>query len=703
MRAAPSHLLLGLVLAGCGSDDVASGSNDSSIPGVQVVFDLHADTSSAEAFFDLPYPMDLRLSPGGTPEVAGFPNPKNIAILENLRSVAARRKGFPMVPVAWFRFTGPIAPQSPDIVIPAHPSSPILLIDIDPASPSRGELVPTVATTIASDLYVPENVLAIAPRPGFVLKPKTRYAFVVQRSLGDDSGQPLGVPAVMLQLSSGQLPAGDRGDDALSLYEPLWPALSSIGVGSANVAGATVFTTGDVVADLADLSNAILDRYDVTISNLHVDPDDGADHSSYCELLATVTFPRFQKGTPPFDTDGLFEYGDDGLPIKQADDTAPVVITLPKRPMPAGGYPLVQYYHGSGGLSSQIADRGTWHLETDPSKCPTGELEVWDGKTGCNTKGEGPASILGPHGFAMASSALPVNPERVPGAGETAYLNFNNLAALPYTFWQGTIEQRLFLEALSKLEIAPDVVQTCAGLSLPAGETAYHFATKPILAQGQSMGGMYTNMIGAVEPRIEAVVPTGAGGFWSYFILETSLIQDVSSKLAVLLWLPGVKLTFMHPVMHLVETAYEPADPVVFMPRLARRPLPSHPVRPIYEPVGKGDSYFPTTIYDAMALAYGHREAGSVAWPTMQDALALAGLGGVIPYDVTDDLTSETGVPYTGAVVQYEGDGIYDPHALYSQRDEVKYQYSCFFDSFLKTGSATILAPQPLGSPCAAR
>jgi hypothetical protein len=214
------------------------------------------------------------------------------------------------------------------------------------------------------------------------------------------------------------------------------------------------------------------------------------------------------------------------------------------------------------------------------------------------------------------------------------------------------------------------------------------------------MGGMYTNMIGAVEPRIEAVVPTGAGGFWSYFVLQTSLIEDLSSKIAVLLWLPGVKLSFLHPAMHLVETAYEPSDPAVFVPRLARRPLPSHPVRSIYEPVGYGDSYFPTTVYDAMALAYGHPEAGDIVWQSMQQALALAGLDGIVPYDVTNNLTSETGIPYTGAVVQYEGDGVYDPHALYSQRDEVKYQYGCFFESFLKTGTATIFAPKPLGSAC---
>ena len=62
------------------------------------------------------------------------------------------------------------------------------------------------------------------------------------------------------------------------------------------------------------------------------------------------------------------------------------------------------------------------------------------------------------------------------------------------------------------------------------------------------MGGMYTNMIGSTEPRIRAVVPTGAGGFWTYFILKTSLIPGADKKIALILQTQAA-LTFMHPVV----------------------------------------------------------------------------------------------------------------------------------------------------------
>src|SRR5690606_28068140 len=106
-----------------------------------------------------------------------------------------------------------------------------------------------------------------------------------------------------------------------------------------------------------------------------------------------------------------------------------------------------------------------------------------------------------------------------------------------------------------------------------------------------------------------------------------------------------------------------------------------------------GDSYFPTQIYDAVAVAYGHEQAGEIVWPEMQEALALAGQDGLVGYPITNNLESSTGEPYTGVVVQYEADGDYDPHAIYSHRDDVKRQYSCFFDSFVRTGSATVVEP----------
>jgi hypothetical protein len=645
-------------------------------------FDL-ASPMADDTFFDFPYPSDLRLRPDGAPALEGYPNPNGLGIVDGFKQIAVQRKGFPVLPVGYFRFEAPIKAPALDAVIPAEAGSPLLLVDVDPKSPDRGKLFPLVATVPPHDTdpYVPPNLLAIAARPGFVLSPKRTYAFVVRRSLGDEKGAPLAVPAAMKELAEGRAPAGARGEDARKLYAPLFETLKALSVPAEDVAAATVFTTGDVVEETFELTQAVLAKYKVELRDLALLPNNDAIHDRFCRIGAKVTFPQFQKGTPPFDTDGLFELGQDGLPTKQRDEDVPVTITLPKAEMPAGGFPLVVYFHGSGGRSSQMADGDDFQ---DPANLP---LSQW------------PAYHLAPLGFAMAGAAMPVSPDRLPGASDIAYLNLNNPKAMRDTFRQGMIESRLLLEALRTLSIPPSVVAGCAGISLSGGETAYRFAEQRVHAQGQSMGGMYTNMVGAVEPRIEAVVPTGAGGFWTYFILETKLIPGAAGLLSVVIG-TREKLSFVHPTLHLVETGWEAIDPIVSVPRLARRPLAGHPVRPIYEAAGKDDSYFPTTVYDAMALAYGHVQAGAEVWGTMQPALALAGLSGVRSFPLQDNLTSETGAKYTGAVIQFEPPPGKDGHGIYKFMPDMQYQFSCFHQSHAKTGKAIIASPMPLGSPC---
>ncbi len=660
-----------------------AGCSDDPEPGTTVLFDLSGDVRTQEEFYNFPFPSDLRLK-DGSPDLSGYPNPSNNILLQDLMPLGSARTLYATTSASYFQFSAELGKRDENDLIAADKTSPILLVDIDPNSPEFARLIPTVARTMADDDYLPPNVLAVAPRPGFILRGNGRYAMVIMKSLGDAQGNDLDIPKALQMLAAGETPEGAWGVQARELYTPLWTALDMIGVDKEQVAAATVYSTGDVVAELAELSDAVRTQYTLSLDNIAVDPDDG-DHERFCELIGTVSFPQFQTGTPPFNGSGtgVFEYDASGGLVLQRMEEAGFVISLPKGEMPIGGYPLAMYFHGSGGLYEQVIDRGR---------------VVAEGET--PTKGEGPAFVLAPHGFAMVGSAHPVNPQRLPGAKATEYLNLNNLSTLPFTFSQGAIEQRLLLDALLDLELSDAMLSGCTDMVLPSGETSFHFAEDKVVAMGQSMGGMYTNIIGAIEPRIRAVVPTGAGGLWHYFILETELVPDAKGFLSVIFRTPEEEFTFLHPTLQLLGMAWEVAEPMVYMPRLAKDPLPGHPARPIYEPAGKGDSYFPTSIYDAAALSYGNQQAGDSIWDSMQDALALDSLDGFIDYPVSSNLESTMGESYTGVVVQYEGDGIYDPHSIFAQLDAVKHQYGCFFESFIATGIATIPAPAALGSAC---
>jgi hypothetical protein len=257
---------------------------------------------------------------------------------------------------------------------------------------------------------------------------------------------------------------------------------------------------------------------------------------------------------------------------------------------------------------------------------------------------------------------------------------------------------RLFLSALEKVQLEPSILAGCAGATLPTGATHFKFDLEHLVLTGQSMGGMYTNMLAAIEPRVKAAVPTGAGGHWTHFIFLTPLNNGLFPGALNLALSTKGTLSYVHPMISIAAATLEGADPVVYVPRISRRPLEGHPVRPIYEPSAPNDSYFATQTYDAIALAYGHPQAGGVQWDSMQDALALAGLEGIRTLPLSDNLKSENGTAYTGAVLQFEpkaapGDLVADGHAIYSRRDDVKFQYACFAETFL-AGKARILAPK---------
>ena len=653
------------------------GSSGGGEPASTVFFDLDGPLAQS-TYFNLPFPSDLRLTAAGQPDLTGYPNPRFAPILTNLLTSAANRAGWPMMPIAYFRFTDAPPARDPKDFIAAAATSDVLILNIDPNSADRGKLTPAVAQTLTQDGFSPNFLVAVAPVPGMVLSPKTEYAVVLRKAFSPTAE----APTEISDLAAGNTPAGKLGAAAATLYAPLWTTLTTLSIPASDVLAATVFTTGDDHAVLRARTELVRQKYTATIGALQLGPT-GASYDGFCELRGTVSYPQFQTGTQPFNTDGVFEFDADGTPTHQGDMTVPLTIALPNGEMPAGGWPMYQFFHGSGGISTDIIDLGY---------TPT--------PTGTPTPGEGPAWVVARYGIATVSAALPVNPERLSNASDYAYLNLENLVAFPFTFQQGVIEQRLLLDALLQLDIPADVIAQCPGVTVASGGDG-KFDAAHVVGGGQSMGGMYSNLIGAVEGRYGAMVPTGAGGFWNLMILQTALIPGAKDFLATLFATDADTLSFLHPGMALLGLGWEIADPMVAMSRLERQPLEGLTTRNIYEPVGAGDMYFPEAVYDAAALSYGNQEVGDMVWPDMQTSLAVDNLQGFATYPVSNNRPNATGTGmHTGVVVQYTGDGIIDAHYLYRQNINVKHQYACFLHTFLSTGIATVPGPGQLSDPC---
>ncbi|MEO0602541.1 MAG: hypothetical protein AAF211_13950, partial [Myxococcota bacterium] len=191
-------------------------------------------------FWDRPWPSDERVDPDGTLDMTGFPSSGDV-ILEAYLDRAEEQVGFATSAPIYLPLTGSVDPlQMP---APFETDGSIVLVDIDPTSPYWGERFPLQweQTTFEDSRYQPLHLLAVAPWAGYPLRPATKYALVVSRTL----------------VQRNDLWATRLDEDADNHDADLVRALFPLGLAPDDVAFATVFTTTDPVTELARVADVV--------------------------------------------------------------------------------------------------------------------------------------------------------------------------------------------------------------------------------------------------------------------------------------------------------------------------------------------------------------------------------------------------------------------------------------------------------------
>lgn len=611
-------------------------------------------------FFSMPYPNSLRYdAAAGRIDLAGFPNPESRSHVDEIvRLAAEERGGFSVTPVVTFTFDGPIDAASlpTDEDAPPPSASPVWFVNVSATHPGYGRRVPALAAWYPdAGAYAPANTLALVPWPGLSLDGGAEWAVVVLREVGDADGRPLGqAPALTAALAG-------RGDARLTvLYAPLAAWLGS-GEGAppaGAIAAATVFPTGNPAAELKALVEAVAATTSATLTTpfeqIHLD-------DAFCLLRGRLRFPQYQNGEAPYGAGGgVFTFGADGLPVKQRDEDVPVVLTLPRGvTMPADGFPYLEYVHGSGGVALQLIDRG-------PKTAEFPEGTPW----------RGPAYLAATRGLAAGGHAMPISPDRVPDVGDFDYIQLSNLGSVRDSFRQGVIELTLKRRWLRDLTLP-------AGLCPESVATGGLFRFNPDLhaTMGHSMGAMYANMYAAITSETLADIPTGSGGYWSYFIFTTDLIPGAREILRALFGIPGRETWGpVHPLMGLFQQFVEKVDPIAFARHVVADPLPGVPAKHLFLMFGREDVYFSDRTQRAMSLAYAAPLAGPEVVPGTQ-----ALLGGVLGLDATTlpltaNLIAGDGTKVTAAQTQWQPDLPHEPngHNVVFQYDALRWSFGCF-------------------------
>lgn len=635
-------------------------------PGAEAGTRVFADYTLAGGFFAAPFPDASRLRADGHPDLSSFPNPTASVFVEKMRALLERdARGFATTAGVFFSLDAALDPaESASFAASVSPDARIFLVDVDDASPARGVRVP-VRVSFAEDAgpFAAPNLLSVVPLQGIPLRPSTRYAAVVSREVRDASGARLAVPGSLRQLLRGQAPEG-MSAAAFDEHRAALVALEDLAVPGESLAGVAVFTTDDPARDLRAVRDAMLAA---PLPALLAPFSAKEVFADFCVLEGQLEMPVFQAGTPPFKESGGAWQLADGKPVLQGHEKARIVVTLPRKSMPAAGFPVVIMSRTGGGGDRPLVDRGV--------RGPDGKALA---------PGTGPALQFARAGYAGVSVDGPHGGLRNVTQGDEQFLMFNvtNPDALRDNVRQSAAEIALQAHVLAELSID---AASCPGLVTGGGPAKLDTGTLALM--GHSMGATIAPLVLAIEPKFRAGILSGAGGSMIENVLHKQKPVPVKGFAELLLGVAGKhSLTEADPALSLFQWASEPSDPPAYARAVVREPLEGAP-RHVLMLQGIVDHYIMPSIANAASLSLGLDLAGTALdaetaeladHPHLADFLVYSGRSAV-ELPVSGNVAKQT----TAVVVQHAEDGVEDGHEVMFQTEAPKHQYQCFLESLL--------------------
>ena len=643
-----------------------------------------------DALYAAPFPGEHLRDGDGRIDLSRAPNPLRAEIVDRIHLALAGIDGFGTTSPVHFRLDGDLDESLlPDAFASLSTDSPILLIDVDPDSPERGRARPFDAF-FQDDAgpYGDRHMLTLVPVQGVPLRARTLYAALVTDRLRGAHGEPMARAPAMQSLLDGTAPAGLTPDAADAFLDAL-ATLRTLGQPVERLVAMTAFRTADPLAVMrraVDASAALPPLPVVT----QPAPTDTFD--DFCVLEGTVRVPVFQAGSPPYLTEGGgWVLDGSGTPVWQHDEDARVVVTLPRAPMPARGFPTTVLVRTGAGGNRPLVDRGTRAVEGGEAVTP----------------GTGPALEFARAGFAGVSIEGPHGGSRNVSGGDEQFLVFNiqNPIALRDNLRQSALELVLLARVLDTLTVD---ARSCPGLVTPDGSGQARFDTAHLALMGHSMGASIAPIAAAFEPRYGAVVLSGAGGSWLENVLHKERPLDVRPLAEALLRYSGRmrSLRADDPMLGLLQWAGEAADTPVYARLLVDAPEVGGP-RHVLMFQGIVDHYILPPIANALSISLAVDRAGPALDSTTPELapyrpldalLPLRGRGG-IPLPAQGNRMLE-GAAVTAVVVQHPSDGIEDGHEIVFQTEGPRSQYRCFLRTFAEGGAPHVPVASGADLPC---
>jgi hypothetical protein len=607
----------------------------------------------SEGFYAQPWPLATRLHADGTLDLSGFPAPPAaLFITANLATIEGATHGFSTNGAIFIGLDGALDPDTlPSAEESLRDQASAYLIEVEPDSATLGERTPIGCSVRAKETaYTPANLLACAPVPGFPLRGATHYALVITDAVRDANGDRLH-PLQRLR----DLLAGDGDHDSLAAelvdaYAPLASWLDDTRQDGLrdHIVAATVFATQDPTAEMRALAADVKAQPAPSTSNLVAYGGTlPAESGNYVALEGTYASPIYQQGDTPYALSGGDIRFANGKPLRAAAIDVRFALTLPNRPMPAGGWPIVLYHHGTGGDAYSFIEDGT-------------------------------AYHLAAAGVAAIGIDAPVHGTRKPDGADPQLLffNINNVLALRDNIRQGAVD----LLALERF--VTSFVLTAA--QSPTGN-AIRFDGDGIFAMGHSQGGLTVPLMLPFADHVRAAMLSGAGASITASILYKKEPLDIPGLARGILALEADEpLDELHPVLALVQAFSDVSDSSNYAPYAFRwqggRGLD------VWATQGLEDTFAPPAVTNALVTAYGLQPMSPLAQPVA--GLELRGIEPVRG-PVYANIECTDGMKYTGVYSQYPG----DDHFLIMTDPDAEEQLTHWFQTLARGGHAELIAP----------
>ncbi|MEM1414683.1 MAG: hypothetical protein AAGH15_07275 [Myxococcota bacterium] len=524
-------------------------------------------------YFDHPWPSDFRVVDGAL-DLAGFPNPRRVGLLDDVLATTAETvTGWSVAAPIYFRFGAPIdqrnLPETPGDA--QTPGAVVQLIDVDPESPDRGTSQP-----LAWHFWEPEtnhwpgNTLAVRPVHGLLLRPATTYAAVVTTGLFAADGRAF-VPDDDLEaiLATG-------GDAAITAArEQLAPHLAILeaSVPREDILSLAVFTTQDPTREMEQLRDWLMEQ--PTPAPVEAEWDNVRTGDSYTLFRGAYETPIVQDGEIPYTSrGGAIRLDEVGAPATVQTTQVRVSMTIPITEAPPEGYPVVLYAHGTGGdwetyfrnrIGPDLADLGIASVGVDQIH----------------------------HG------------ERNPTETDPALLFFNvaNPIALRDNIRQSGLD--LIQQARFVRQASPDA--PAEGLEIPfvVAERTIQLDPNNVMLFGHSQGGQNGPLALAMDDQLRGALLSGAGGHLPIALVDKTLPFDIPTIVSGLLRVDGTEehLVVEHPVLAVLQTFVDAADPLSFAPFFFEAPREGFAPKSVFMTEGITDPFTPPDSIEALAAA----------------------------------------------------------------------------------------------------